>query len=187
MIEFLCQAGAFVCWFLYGSFFEWAFHKYLFHSPRLIRATFNAHALVHHQIYKGDDTYDVPSVKDPDQNHIAMDWFALPLFIGFHLPLLWFVQWITGLPSLWGGVAAITAYYLGYEILHYFMHVPRNRWIERTRIFRFLNAHHRLHHKYQQKNLNVLLPLADLVLGTLRTQRATQAASPSLPAPRRPR
>ncbi|MGC8668664.1 MAG: fatty acid hydroxylase [Chthonomonadales bacterium] len=170
MTYLACQLGAFFAWFLYGSFFEWAFHKYLFHSPKLLRATFEAHDQRHHGLYGGDETYDLPSPQDPGGKHIMMDWFALPLFLGFHLPLIWLVQWITGVPSLWGGLAAIAVYYLGYETLHFFMHVPRDRWIERTRVFRFLNHHHRLHHRDDATNLNVLFPLADLVLRTLRTK-----------------
>lgn len=176
MTFFLYQLGAFFAWVVYGSFFEWWFHKYLFHSPKLIHATFHAHAIVHHQLYKGDNTYDTPSPQDPEGKHIMMDWFALPIFILTHLPLLLFGQWVTGIPSVWGGVAAIAFYYAGYETLHYFMHVPRNRWIERTRVFRFLKEHHRLHHKYMQKNLNVFIPLADLVLRTLRTHEGPAPA-----------
>jgi len=169
MATALWQLGAFFGWFLYGSFFEWLFHKYLFHSPRFIKATYHAHAETHHGLYGGDDTYDMPSPEDPNGRHIMMDWFALPLFLLFHLPLIWGVQWLTGIPSLWGGLAAIAAYYLCYESIHYVMHVPRNRWIERTRVFRFLNEHHRLHHKDPNTNLNVVLPFADLLLRTLRT------------------
>src|SRR4029434_9576506 len=33
--------------------------------------------------------------------------------------------------------------------------------------FRWLNAHHHYHHLYPFKNLNVVLPLADWVMGTL--------------------
>ena len=168
----LCELGAFAAWFVYGSFFEWAFHKYLFHSPKIIRATFEAHDQTHHRLYGGDETYDLPSPEDPGGRHIMMDWFALPLFVGFHLPLFFLVQWLTGIPSVWGGAAAVTVYYLGYESLHFVMHVPRDRWIERTRAFKFLNNHHRLHHRDDATNLNVLVPLADVVLRTLRTRPA---------------
>lgn len=47
------------------------------------------------------------------------------------------------------------------------MHVPMNRWIERTRAFQWLNAHHFIHHRYAFRNLNVVFPLADWLLGTL--------------------
>ena len=179
MTYVLCQVGAFFGWFIYGSFFEWVFHKYLFHSPKIIPATYNAHAVTHHGMYGGDDSYDLPCEEDPHGHHIMMDWFALPLFVGFHLPFLWLVQKLTGIPSIWGGIAAIVAYYGFYESIHYVMHVPRDRWIERTRLFRFLNEHHRLHHKDPNTNLNVVLPLADLLLRTLRTHgmRQKQAAA----------
>lgn len=169
------QAGAFFAWFLYGSFFEWVFHKYLFHSPKLIPATYKAHAVRHHGIYAGDDSYDLPSPDDPHGHHIMMDWFALPMFLAFHGPIIWAVQRATGIPSFWGGMAAIVAYYTCYESMHYIMHVPRDRWFERTRLFRFLNEHHRIHHKNHGTNLNVVLPLADIVLRTLRTPKTLKA------------
>src|SRR5205814_10553406 len=109
-VTLLAESIAFVVVFLYGSFFEWTFHKHLFHSPKFIEATFKAHALVHHQRYKYEPhSYEWQEGQEKD--HIAMDWFALPLFVGFHLPFLWLAQWATGIPSLWGGVAAITTYY----------------------------------------------------------------------------
>jgi sterol desaturase/sphingolipid hydroxylase (fatty acid hydroxylase superfamily) len=46
------------------------------------------------------------------------------------------------------------------------MHVPRRRHIERSRWFRALQGHHRMHHVYYYRNLNVVLPIADWVLGT---------------------
>jgi sterol desaturase/sphingolipid hydroxylase (fatty acid hydroxylase superfamily) len=71
--------------------------------------------------------------------------------------------------------------------MHYVMHVPRDRWIERTRVFRFLNEHHRLHHKDHNTNLNVVFPLADLLFRTLRThamrRQAAAAAKPVESAP----
>ena len=177
MTYVLWQVGAFFAWFFYGSFFEWVFHKYLFHSPKIIPATYNAHAITHHGLYRGDDSYDMPSEDDPHGHHIMMDWFALPLFIGFHLPFIWLIQHFTGIPSMWGAIAAITVYYACYEGMHYVMHVPRDRWIEKTRLFKFLNEHHRLHHKDHNTNLNVVFPLADLLLRTLRTHGMRRASA----------
>ena len=170
MTMLLSQVGAFFAWFIYGSFFEWFFHKNLFHSPKWIRATYEAHDRTHHGMYSGDQ-YDLPSPDDPDGHHIMMDWFALPLFLAFHFPIIWGVQKLTGIPMLWGGLAAIAVYYVCYEGIHYFMHVPRDRWIEKTRVFRFLNDHHRLHHKDHNTNLNVVFPLADTLFRTLRTNK----------------
>ena len=47
-----------------------------------------------------------------------------------------------------------------------------------------LNGHHLLHHRYMGKNFNVVLPLADLCLGTfiLRSKVAfPQAQGPAVP------
>ena len=166
-----CELLAFVFYFLYASFFEWWFHKYLFHSPKLIKATFKAHALVHHQRYKYEpSSYEWQEGQEKD--HIAMDWFALPLFVGAHMPLFILVQWVTGIPSVWGGVAAVVTYYTVYEYFHYCMHVPGGRSFERTRVFMYVKEHHRIHHKYMQQNLNVFFPLADRCLGTYRSKES---------------
>ncbi len=161
----ICELLAFVFYFLYGSFFEWAFHKHLFHSPKFIKATYKAHAIVHHQKFKYEtESYEWHEGKSKE--HIAMDWFALPLFLGVHLPLFIFIEWITGIPSALAGLAAITAYYAVYEYYHYCMHVPEGRRFETFKIFIFAKEHHRLHHRHPQRNLNVYFPLADKCLGT---------------------
>ena len=163
-----CEAAAFVFYFLYESFFEWAFHKHLFHSPKFIKQTFNAHTIVHHQRYKFEhSSYEWQEGQEKD--HIAMDWFALPLFVGFHLPFFWLIERVTHIPSMWGGVASVVAYYTVYEYFHYCMHVPAGRWFEKVGVYRFVKEHHRIHHKYMLQNLNVFFPLADKCLGTFRS------------------
>jgi sterol desaturase/sphingolipid hydroxylase (fatty acid hydroxylase superfamily) len=64
------------------------------------------------------------------------------------------------------------------------MHLPKKRHVERSGIFFRLNGHHLLHHRYQRKNFNVVLPLADLCLGTLLLRSKAvfaQAQGPSVP------
>ncbi len=176
----LCQMLAFVFYFLYGSFFEWVFHKYLFHSPKFIKSTFHAHTIVHHQVYKYEpDSYQWKEGKkeDPNKDHIAMNWFAPILFLAFHAPIMWVIENLTHIPSMWGGLAAIGTYYLVYEYFHYFMHVPANKGFEMTAVFQFVKEHHRIHHKYMLQNLNVFFPLADLCLGTYRSPESVGAAS----------
>lgn len=164
---------AFVVYFLYASFFEWAFHKYLFHSNKFIKATFRAHNNVHHLRYKySPSSYECREGRAKE--HIAMDWFALPLFVGFHLPFQIAIQYFTGIPSVWGGVAAVTTYYFVYEYFHYAMHVPKRRGFENFFYFKFAKEHHRIHHKHFLKNLNVFFPLADLCLGTFISAKASR-------------
>jgi len=74
--------------------------------------------------------------------------------------------------------------YCVYEYLHYCMHVPRERNVERSGLFFRLNGHHLLHHRYPDRNLNVVLPLADLLLGTLLKRspvKFAQARGPAVP------
>ena len=54
-----------------------------------------------------------------------------------------------------------------YEYMHWCMHLPKARRVERSWIFYRLNGHHLLHHRYMHKNYNVVMPFADLCLGTL--------------------
>lgn len=166
IVSILCQLGAFCVYFLLSSFTEWLFHRYAFHTPKVNTRMFKAHTLVHHQIYKGDETY---RTHDDHPKKVPMDWWALPAMLAAHLPVFLLIQWVTGIPSVWGGLAAVATYFTVYESIHWAMHVPRAaNFLNHFRAFRFLDAHHHLHHRYMLSNLNVVLPLADLTLGTLR-------------------
>src|SRR4029077_11375474 len=93
---------------------------------------------------------------------------------------------------LCGCAIACGTYYGAYEYLHWCMHLPRKRNVERSGIFLRLNGHHLLHHRYMSRNFNVVLPLADLCLGTLLLRSKIhfpQAVGPSVPnvQPRTPR
>jgi hypothetical protein len=144
---------------------------------------FRTHALVHHKVFRADHTYH-----DADQKYrdlIPMAWWNGPvLVVACELPFL-ACAWLTG---HWGvavgaGVAFVL-YYGAYEYLHWCMHLPRKRSIERSGIFFRLNGHHVLHHRYMHKNYNVVLPLADLLFGTLLLRSKVsfaQVRGPSVP------
>jgi sterol desaturase/sphingolipid hydroxylase (fatty acid hydroxylase superfamily) len=64
------------------------------------------------------------------------------------------------------------------------MHLPKSRRLERSWVFRRLNGHHLLHHRYMHRNFNVVFPLADLLFGTLLLRsklRFAQALGPAVP------
>ena len=132
----------------------------------LLRYPFNSHALTHHRLFRADGSFFLSREEDAEQVRFAV-WNA-PLLIGLHAPLLWLLGRASGLPFFVPGLVAMTLYYTLYESLHWCMHVPKDRWIERTAAFRWLSAHHRVHHLRHNTNLNVVLPLPDLLLGTLR-------------------
>ena len=162
---------------MYVSFFEWVLHKYFMHTL-LWPYPFQAHALTHHGLFRADHSYHLR--REQDKPQVTFAWWNAPGLFLLQMPLLLVAHAIGGPLAFWGGSAALLADYVLYEYLHWCMHIPRQRWIERTPVFQFLKAHHFLHHRYALRNLNVVLPLADWVLGTLITvdQRALATPKP---------
>jgi len=178
LTSFLIGAGSAI---IVASFFEWTVHRFVMHKPvgRFTYA-FRAHALVHHQTFKADQTYHLKN--EADKHTIPMAWWNGPvLILGFMAPFL--------IPSIvlgnWalslGALPAFCAYYGFYEYMHWCMHLPKSRRLERSWLFRRLNGHHLLHHRYMHKNFNVVLPLADLFLGTFLARSRVSFAQPTGP------
>ncbi|MGJ8633998.1 MAG: sterol desaturase family protein [Luteolibacter sp.] len=170
-----CLAGLSIG-IVFSSFFEWTLHKYVMHKPLgKFRYPFEAHAIVHHQVFKADKTYHLQDQKDKET--IPMAWWngAVIVLIGvipFVLVSLVVGEWAFVL----GGFLAFAGYYCFYEYIHWCMHLPKARRVEKPEWFRRLNGHHLLHHRYMHKNFNVVLPLADLLLGTLMPRAKTKFA-----------
>ena len=189
---FFWTAVGFVIAVVYASLFEWALHRYIMHRP-LGKFTypFKSHALVHHRIFKSDHTYHL--VHEPDKWTIPMAWWNGPVLIAVGMTPFLAAALVSGKWGIFcGAVLACSAYYGAYEYMHWCMHLPRKRSVERSGIFFRLNGHHLLHHRYMGKNFNVVLPLADLSLGTLLLRSKIhfkQAVGPSVPnvQPKAPR
>ena len=182
----------FLSWSLLGfgsavvcaSFFEWLLHRFVMHRPlgNFVYA-FRTHTLTHHRVFKADHSYHLHDAKDA--HTIPMAWWNGPLLIVLMLLPFIGAGWALGSPAVtWGALLAFSAYYSVYETLHWCMHQPGERPVERTGFFFRLNGHHLLHHRYMRKNFNVVLPLADLCLGTLLLRskvRFAQATGSTVP------
>ena len=151
---------------VFGSFFEWAMHRYALHQPLcFFRYPFDRHAMLHHRIFRADHTYHVQS--KTAEAKIPMTWWNGPvLIVAACLPFA-AIAAISSMGLLLGAFVAACIYYATYEYIHWCMHKPKRRVVERTGFFFVLNGHHLLHHRYMYKNFNVVLPLADLCLNTL--------------------
>ncbi len=158
---------------LQGSFFEWVYHRYWLHRPWLPPQMFTAHTLVHHQLCKHDDTFHVHD--EEQEEALTFQWWGGPALVTLNA-LPWAGAWFLlrdvlsfqqGAGFVIGFYASMFSYYLAYEGFHYLMHKPSIGWIERSAPFRFIENHHRIHHAHMGRNFNVVLPLADLCLGTL--------------------
>ena len=167
-----------------ASFFEWAFHRFWLHRPWLPKDCFTTHTLIHHQLCKFDDTFHV--VHEEQEEALHFQWWGGPFLVSLNILPWVLTAW--GLSSLGAELPYLVfligfsvtafAYYAGYESLHYFMHKPTIAFVERSRWFQFLKRHHQIHHFHMNRNLNVLVPLADLVLGTLVTRMPASQKTP---------
>lgn len=180
----LAVAAGFVCAVVFASFFEWALHRYVMHRPLgKFRYPYETHALVHHRVFRADETYHLIQAKDAAT--IPMAWWNGPVLVALGvLPFAAAACWTGFWGVLWGAAVACAGYYGAYEYLHWCMHLPKKRHVERSGIFFRLNGHHLLHHRYMGRNFNVVLPLADLLLGTLLLRSPVQfkqARGPAVP------
>ena len=184
-MHFLYWSGiGFLGGIVFSSFFEWLLHRFIMHKPFFFfDYPFKSHALIHHQIFKADHTYHL--IDEKDKMTIPMAWWNGPVLILMCEVPFFIAAWLSGKWGfLCGSALACTAYYAVYEYLHWCMHLPRERHVERSGVFFRLNGHHLLHHRYMHKNFNVVLPLADALLGTLVLRAKThfkQAQGPSVP------
>lgn len=169
-------------WILVSSFLEWTLHRFVMHRPvGPFVYPFRAHALVHHRIFRADHSYHL--LRETDKVTIPMAWWNGPvLALLSGLPMLPFALWLGNGSLYWGAVAGSGLYYCVYEYIHWCMHLPKARRVEKSGLFRRLNGHHLLHHRYMHKNFNVVLPLADIVLGTFVPRAKTRFAQPVNPA-----
>lgn len=164
------------------------------HQPRFPREAFRGHTIVHHGLYRGDESFFLEEGAHPA--HILLKPYALPAIIAVHLPVVWAIERYLWAHTAVGAITACIAYFIVYEYVHWNIHIPRGHFIERFRWFHFLRTHHKLHHRYYQKNFCVLFPLADWLLGTLiteetlqrrRAEREAAIAAGRLPTPPRTR
>jgi len=184
LIYSLWTLTGFIAGLVFVSFFEWVLHRHVMHRPLgWLRYPFQAHAVVHHHVFKGDRTYHLHN--DADKETIPMAWWNGPLLILVGMLPMLALAWAVGSWGVaLGAVLAIAGYYAVYEYLHWCMHLPKARRFERSWLFHRLNGHHILHHRYMHKNFNVILPIADLCLGTLLLRskiRFAQPVGPSVP------
>jgi hypothetical protein len=178
------MAASFVVTVMFASFFEWTLHRYFMHRPvGKFDYAFKAHALVHHQTFKADHTYHL--INEQDKETIPMAWWNGPVLISVGMIPFLLASWLLGRWGIaCGSILACICYYGAYEYMHWCMHLPKKRNIERSGIFFRLNGHHLLHHRYMHKNYNVVFPFADLCLGTLLLRAKVhfkQAEGPSVP------
>jgi len=166
LIILLTMLLAFAGGIVYGSFFEWTLHRFMMHRPFLfVTYPFKSHAITHHGTFGPGPDYHLRD--ESNRGLVTMAWWNGPALFVTNAPVGVLAAWLIG--SWWivpGFMAAMFLYYGLYEYLHWCMHVPGPRRFQSTRLFRWIDRHHRLHHLQPTRNLNVVLPIADFVFRT---------------------
>jgi hypothetical protein len=149
-----------------NSFVEYGAHRFVMHRRFWLLPYGYLHTTSHHARFGSDDSYYAKT--DEDRDHIRFTWKEYVLFPLFCLIAYAPVELLVGRPILIGILAATFVGLQGFNSLHWRFHVLGDTWFQRTRFFRFLKEHHRLHHLDMTRNFNVyFFPLADWCFKTL--------------------
>ncbi len=160
-----------VGWFIMScglmSFIEHQVHSKLMHRPNFLsrhtaafKRVFEAHAIVHHQHYS--KIFSDEPVPPGEDKEIRLTLRKAPIKA---LPFATAIALVS-----WQGAAVFVAvmwlHHWLWNKIHLEMHKPEQRVFSTWPIYKFLARYHWLHHRYRDKNFNVVFPLADYVLGT---------------------
>ena len=171
---------------LLASLGEWSVHRYTMHTRwrnHILNVPYALHHVAHHwREYTPDRFTHAGPVKyhptgDPNaicESDAARSWVAVQQFVYysfFGLFFLFIPAWlITGNVFFMAGlIPPIPVVCVMFVHVHNVTHHPAHRLIERFGWFRFLKHHHYIHHIDNGSNVNFLLPLCDVLFGTLRT------------------
>jgi hypothetical protein len=172
---------------LVGSLAEWVVHGKLMHwrtKLQPFRLAYELHHRAHHWLHYRPDGYLKDEVtwvsmwpprpercsreRSAKVSAILGQGLFYAVFAIAPIALAW---WVTANVAFTGalflGSAAIV--YLAVH-LHDAVHCPGHTRLERFSWFWWLDRHHYLHHVDTRANVNFLLPLGDLLLGTLRLE-----------------
>jgi hypothetical protein len=149
------------------SFIEHQIHRSLMHRKNILsgrlpafKKVFEHHAILHHRHYhKIFNDEPVPHGQDRHLRLSMKEGFleALPISV-----LMITISWQGAITFL----IVVFLHHFIWNQIHMEMHKPEKRFFSHWSTYKFLARYHYLHHRYPNKNFNVVLPLADYVLGT---------------------
>ena len=156
---------------------EWRIHRDLLHKRTPpFQLLYDRHTPEHHMVFLTDD---MAMRSDKEYRMVLIPAFGiLAAFGGALIPAA--ILALCGqrnLGVLFGATAML--YAISYEQLHLAFHLPADSFVGRMRIIAFLRRHHAVHHhpeRMQRWNFNVVLPLWDLVRGTVYRSGRSESA-----------
>lgn len=149
------------------SFIEHQIHSRLMHRANFLserfpsyRRTFEMHAMFHHgHYYKIFADEPVPEGEDKE---IRLTVRKAPIKALPIAAVMALVSWQGALTF----IAVVTFHHWAWNKIHLEMHKPENKGFSKWQIYKYLARYHWMHHRYPNKNFNVVFPFADFVLGT---------------------
>ncbi len=177
------------------SLWEWITHGVLYHRAMPgMREIFKIHVGGHHlalfppQQYFRQGTYSFMRFREPRTPWVMSDNLLDSALtsgaqVGLHfvigIPFIVLPAWLASGNTTFSasvlGTLAVISYLLAY--VHGVIHNPQGRWVERQRWFQWLDRHHYIHHVDMTANVNFLLPLCDVLLGTRKAALTPEEAA----------
>lgn len=157
---------------VYANFIEYFVHRIPLHRKiRGLGILYERHAVQHHRYFTDRDI----SIITPLQMYYVL--FPAPAIVIFIPlaagPVSGLIGGIFGANAGWMALLTSALYFAWYETFHLANHLPLTHWVHRIPGLSDLCRFHRMHHHpayAKQFNFNVTFPLADWVMGTLRTK-----------------
>jgi hypothetical protein len=167
---------------------EWIVHGVLYHGrvPGLAKVRAIHHQAHHFALFPPDryvqhGKYEFMRFRAPLAPFRMADnafdnaltaWSQIALHFVAGIPLILLPAWYattasaSGVAFRWSCLVtlSIISWLLAY--VHGVIHTPRDRWIEHTRAFQWLDRHHYVHHVDLAANMNFMLPICDFLFGT---------------------
>ena len=169
--------------YLFANAFEWWIHGAALHRRHpLAPVLYDQHTPKHHMLYLTEDM----AMRDPREYRLVLiPAYGLLLIILGQLGATFGLWWL-GLRNVACLYAATAiAYAVSYEWLHFSYHLPHEHPVARNAIIKRLARHHAVHHDpriMQRWNMNVTVPLMDVVMGTaVDSVESAQRRRPPLP------
>ncbi len=149
------------------SFIEHQVHRQLMHRRNFLsersdkyKRVYEAHAITHHGHYS--KIFSDEPVPDGEDKEIRLTVRKAPIKA---LPFAALIALFSRQGAL-TFIGVVTFHHWAWNKIHLEMHKPEDRGFSRWPIYKFLKRYHWMHHKYPDKNFNVVFPFADYILGT---------------------
>jgi hypothetical protein len=174
---------------LAGAIVEWVVHRWIMHRPSrlpVLRLAYEHHHRAHHWINFPPDQYvqagpvQYVPLWSGRLDRVATSRLAWAVTVAAHFAFygvfaiacvvlpVWL--WSGNAAFAWAATASSAVVLFLFLHAHDAMHYPGLSPLERFGFFRWLDHHHYIHHIDTGANTNFLLPLGDLLLGTLRRE-----------------